>query len=805
VRRLLLALAAAELLYVAAFEWAARSGRLESWINRRPERLVVSFASAHSWFPCWGTVTGLELRGQAPRVRWRATVERGSGWLSPLPLLQRRLRLASASVSGVTLHLREAGAEEGPPGAARAALLPPLPALAPPPVPPRPVRPKWSFEAPRVALRHVREVWFEDLRLTGEIAGRAGAELRRGREIEIASSGISFAGLRLDSGGETLAEGLAGELEGSVAAWAYRETPPLEALAGVTGHVTFSGSMHGGALRRRFLPRQAWLELDDEPARFQGEVALAAGAFQPGSRVELPRARHEARCFGLRTAGDVTSTFAVVGAGAEARAELVARFDSYQVHRGELTEPDLAGTGLAVVARSSELDLRRLPAALVATIDLGEARLPDLAVFSSFIPPTVNLALLGGSGRASGTAEAHLADWSVRGSFLAEIEDARVRYGELDLTGRVRLAVEAASADVNTGRFDVAGSRFELVDFGSPQLMGVERAAEPGWWARIDVPEGTISMPPEPGAAGRIALQMRDSVPFIGLFETAHNLPRWIEGLLTVRDLQAGASFAYRPLEFALDDFAMRFKAWDLHARVRFGATRKAGVMMAEWKRLALGIRLEGERKKFKFVGVRDWYARVDLDRPLALDPTDREAFSEEALASATFIGVAPTPVSPADVAPEEAAEGASPAAPELALVPGSLALGDLDADGHDEGAVLLELRGAGGGAALYLAVVADRGGRAENLATRALAGPPAPRLRVEGGLLLVESAAPQEPAAHEAVPPGAASTPSTGALETVLQPVAVAAPACAAFRLAAGALVEAACPPPAPAAAPPG
>ena len=75
-RRGLWSLAILELAYVLAFEWAARSGNLGDWINRRPEKMAISFASAHSYFPFWIRATGLELHGQTPRQRWRLHAER---------------------------------------------------------------------------------------------------------------------------------------------------------------------------------------------------------------------------------------------------------------------------------------------------------------------------------------------------------------------------------------------------------------------------------------------------------------------------------------------------------------------------------------------------------------------------------------------------------------------------------------------------------------------------------------------------------------------------------------------------------
>ena len=99
IRRALWLLLASWVAYVALVEIAVRTGFAERWLSRRPHKLVVAFDSAHSWFPFWGTASGIDARGQAPRVRWQARVDRASGWLSPLALLGRRIRVRGALAS----------------------------------------------------------------------------------------------------------------------------------------------------------------------------------------------------------------------------------------------------------------------------------------------------------------------------------------------------------------------------------------------------------------------------------------------------------------------------------------------------------------------------------------------------------------------------------------------------------------------------------------------------------------------------------------------------------------------------------
>lgn len=830
VRRVVLALVALWVLYVAAFETAVRTGVAERLINRRPHKLAVAFASAHSWFPFWATASGIEARGQTLRLRWQAHVDRASGWLVPWYLPGRRIHLAGAEAAGLELRLlRESdkGVSSAPlpsPGAAPLerdlSLLPAILPLAPPP--PGPPRvPRWTIEVVAFTATGVREIWAESYRFTTEAKANGTLTLHLPtHELEVAESTIEFTAGTLRVGDQTLAEQLSGSAELAVFRYPYREERGLAALAHVSGRVTFTGRASGGRFWVAALPPQEWLALDDRPAEVAGEILLASGVLQPGTRVELRQDDYEARVFDFHLTGDVRGSFEVTSDAGGAKAEGRAGFHDYAIRRGAAEQPDLVGTGLSVVATTRDLQLAGLATMKAAArIDLGEARVPDLSTLAPLMPPSAGIALAGGQGTAGGSFDLELPALAGRGAMAIDLVDVRVRYAELDLQGRMKLDLALASAALPSGRFDLAGSSFSLSEFKSPQLpgdvpSGEVPAADAGWWARIELPEGEIELPPEPAAHGLLRVHLRDSVPFIGLFETRRNLPRWVERMLTVNDLQAESGFAYELDEFTLDEFSMRFKRATIRARTRFGPEHKTGILLVSWRRLNLGVRFDDDRRRFKLVGVRDWYAQQGLElstAPVRADP--EEIFSEEALAMVPFSGLAEQPLalSDAEAGEDEEEAGAAP----FELVPGSLVRGDLDGDGREEAAVLLARPAGAGPAALFLAALDEENGRPENVATLSLGLRAAPgRLRIEAGLVVLETppgAAPETSAAPS-LPSEAPSAPDPATAPVAGEPSPAApaaepttpapAPAPERCRLAGDALVAVA-PAPIPAAAP--
>lgn len=595
IRRVAIALIAAWVLYVAGFEAAVRTGLAERWINRRPHKFVVAIDSAHSWFPGWATARGIEARGQLPRLRWQAHVDQASGWLVPWSLFDRRLRLVGAEAAG--LELRAVGAPEpGAPAEPSAApesagaevdtaLRPAIPPLAPPP--PGPPRvPRWTIEIAGFTATGIRELWAEQFRLDTDARATGTLTLHLPtREIEIPEARVEFATTRLRAGDLVLGEEIQGRGTLAVSRYPYREARGLQALEHLSADLELAGRVSGGRFWVASLPPQDWLQLDGDTAAISARIRLVEGELRPGTRGELRQEDYEARAFDFHVTGDVQGSFEVTSDAAGPKGEGRASFTEFAIRRSAAEKPDLVGTGLTVVATTRDLQLARL-ATMQATarIDLGQARVPDLSTLAPLLPPSAGIALVGGHGTAGGGFDLELPAFAGRGALAIDLDDVEVRYGELDLHGRMKLALALATAALPAGRFDLAGSSFSLTEFRIPQLAGDEPAValaqDEGWWARIELPEGEIDLPPDPAASGRLRVRLRDSVPFIGLFETRRRLPGWVERFLTVHDLQAESGFAYRSEAFTLDEFMMPFKKFRIRARTRFGPEHKTGILL---------------------------------------------------------------------------------------------------------------------------------------------------------------------------------------------------------------------------------
>lgn len=620
---LLAGLLLGELFYVGAFEWVARSGRLERWVNRRPDKVHFAFREAHSWFPFRVHLAGLDLTVQTPRLQWRLRCDRVSGWIAPAPLVTRRLRVESASATGVEFGLRRRAGDAAQ-AAALERLLPPIDAfpLAGGLAPLRPPGPAWNFEFPRVSVAQVRSVWVEQLRLTGDLAAAGGFFLRRREEAEVASSRLEIARGTLELAGASLAQGLQGSLGFSTTPFAYREHRGLAALPYIDSSATLVGEVHPALLLRGYLARAPWLEFEDSATPFDAGLEMRRGALVEGSHLHTAKSSRKLRFFGFEASGEASLSFDVLRDASGAHADLAIGFDDFELSPGAGGLPVVGGTGFALLATTRDLRATGLPEDARIRIDLGEARLLGLEGFSNLLPPAAGVTLAGGKGEVRGQFEAALGQGdagSATGSVSARIEDATLVSNGVRFTGALAIDVPVASPDLKGRKFDLAGARIELTDFSGPATAratesGIAGAPDPpGWRGTIEARSALLHLVEPASAEGLVTLRLSDSAPIVQLYASRKELPKWVERLLAEPDVLANGSFAYRKPELRIEGLHSRFEHWGFEADLELGRNHKRGLLLLEWRKLALGVRMEGEKRDFKLTGAREWFAREKL------------------------------------------------------------------------------------------------------------------------------------------------------------------------------------------------
>ena len=220
-------------------------------VNRRPQKLRVTWERAWCLIPGRIQVRGLKVEGHARNVDWWVSAESGSGRIDLPGLFLRRFRVLGFSGNGV----RSSTVRREVPAPARSL----------------PKRRPWRVEMSGVSLTDVRAIGWNDFRLESSSQGggtaRGGFALIIGGDFSLSSTELRMPGARLLQAGETIARELDVEAEAGIAPYTPRRHP------GVAGFDFVSG-----ALRARGATGRGDLTVD---------IRLDHGRLAPGSRATL--------------------------------------------------------------------------------------------------------------------------------------------------------------------------------------------------------------------------------------------------------------------------------------------------------------------------------------------------------------------------------------------------------------------------------------------------------------------------------------------------------------------------------------
>jgi hypothetical protein len=291
-------------------------------VNRRPERLTVTWESAWSPWPGEVRVRGLTVRGKTRRVSWSFEADRGRGWIDLPGLLARRFEVRGFEGEGVRSTTSREPAAAGPP--------------ARPPA--RRRRKPWTVRFTDVSLARVREIQINGFRFEGAGTAAGGFSTTMGGPFRLDSTSLILKSARLSRGGTLLSSGLDLTAEAAIGPYVVREHPGLAAFDFVTGTLTARGDADFVAL------------LGGSDGSLAVDLRMDRGRLAAGTRLRL-------------RASEGTAVLAVSGG----ILELDAAFRNLRVGRGGGRLPFLRAASLRLGSTTRELRPSRLLAAVRRT------------------------------------------------------------------------------------------------------------------------------------------------------------------------------------------------------------------------------------------------------------------------------------------------------------------------------------------------------------------------------------------------------------------------------------------------------
>ncbi|MFL6193379.1 MAG: hypothetical protein ACJ75H_04365 [Thermoanaerobaculia bacterium] len=412
--------------------------------NRRPEKFRMTWSSAWSPWPGYLRVRGLKLEGHTNHVLWTVAADRAQGWVALPGLLGRRLLIRELHAQGVRSTVRRG-----------------LEIPAPPPSPrPKPGArrgPSWTMRFEGVALEHVREFTFNNVRLTGDgrVDGAFGFTL--GGPFRLEPSKVRMPGARLLLGDDVFARDLNLEGEAAMGPYKVREHPGLAGFDFLSGWLRAQGRVPD-------LPFLESAGIPGGPSNRLGslttDVRVKDGRFLPGSRLDLTAPANG-------PASPFVATAAITDGSEGPRLRIGIEAKGFTAGRRKGLPPVFRAASLSLASATPETRLSRV---FATARDLRSSRK---------LPPSLPLA-----------------------------SDARAEGVRIEAVGSI--AMLHATVDRVAGTVDLAGLLTQEIDFSGLQADGITAQFD---FEKPDAPPG----PPPPPWSVRLAGARLTGIRAIGV------------------------------------------------------------------------------------------------------------------------------------------------------------------------------------------------------------------------------------------------------------------------------------------------
>ncbi|HEY7214998.1 MAG TPA: hypothetical protein VIC28_10235 [Thermoanaerobaculia bacterium] len=470
--------------------------------SRHPERFRIAWSSAWSLLPGYVHVRGLQIVGHTRNVAWSVFAERAAGQIDLPALSARTFRVAGLHGDGVRSEIRRGhGAGVARPSGRRRS------------------RP-WTLRFERIALDHVREIRFNDIRLTGD--GHAEGAFRQvlGGAFRLEPSQLRMPAGRLSMGNTTIAERIDLQAAVSMGPYVVRQHPGLASFDFLSGSLQARGNVRElpflePAPARAIRPGRLSVDLRTDRGRlapgsrfevsapaagagppFAMNVAVARGPVRPVLRFGIAARRMAA---GRRATGPPlfrSETLAVASATPETRlSRIFATARNLRTRKLPTAVPligDVRADGVRLEAPGSRATLRATIKRAAGRVDLAGLLARDIYIEGLQADGVSALLDLAKAPPPAGAA----APFSVRIADARLTDIQEVALGDFLLDGGARaeasfsydrdgtLAVERAVIDMPAGRFRVNGE-----PAAQDLALKVETRIEPSVLGKVRGPE----------------------------------------------------------------------------------------------------------------------------------------------------------------------------------------------------------------------------------------------------------------------------------------------------------------------------
>ena len=528
--------------------------------------------------------SGVRIEAPGTRANLQATFDHASGRVDLAGLLAQQIDIEGLRADGVLARL----------------------SLVKSPTTGQPARTPWSVRMAGVHLDRIHEIALGDSLLAGDSQADFTFSYEPDGTLDVQRAALSMPAGRFQAAGATVAQALSVKADVRIEPSILGQASGLAFLRYVSGTAALKARISSLGFLRSYLAKTPWLDLKGQGS-LNADVRLDHGRLSPGSRVAVGASPIRATIFDSLATGQGTVSVAVD----PARTALRVRFDRFVLE--DLKQPGrpdyIRGRGLQLAAVTpSALDLTAPMPEFDATLDMPDAEVPDLTVYDALLPREAGLWIVSGRGRARLHLEASTATNRTRGTAVLTSDAARVRFQNLEISGRLALSAPLVSSDFAGRRFDLRGTQLTLDGVSYRNVEDTDGKEIPGWWARAALSGGSIVWGAPLSLRGEGKIDMKSSGPLLTLFAERSRLLRWFDDVLNVENITARGVVRVGEGKVQVESLQATGGSLEVRSRMIFSKTQRLGDLYVRYGRLAAGIELRDGKRNLKLRRPLDWY-----------------------------------------------------------------------------------------------------------------------------------------------------------------------------------------------------
>jgi hypothetical protein len=532
--------------------------------------------------------SGVRIEAPGTRATLNATLDHASGRIDLAGVLAQQIDLEGLRGDGVSARLSFV---KSPPTGQEA-------------------RSPWSVRMAGVHLERIHEIALGDSLLAGDSQVDFTFSYEPDGTLAIQRAALTLPAGSFQAAGATVAQALSVRADVQVEPSILGQTSGLAFLRYVSGTATLKARISSLGFLHSYLAKTPWLGLKGQGS-LNADVRLDHGRLTPGSRLAVGASPIQATIFDSLATGRGSVLVAVEPGAGSPRTALRVRFDRFILE--DLKQPGrpdyIRGQGLQLGAITpSALDLAAPMPDFDVTLDMPDAEVPDLTVYDALLPREAGLWIVSGRGRARLHLEASTATHRTRGTAVLTSDAARVRFQNLELSGRLALNAPLVSPDFAGRRFDLRGTRLALDGVTYRNVEDEDGKEIPGWWARAELSGGSIAWGTPLSLRGEGKIDMKSSGPLLTLFAERSRLLRWFDDVLNVEDITARGVVKVGDGKVQIESLQATGGSLEVRSRMIFSKTRRLGDLYVRYGRLAAGIELRDGKRNLKLRRPLDWY-----------------------------------------------------------------------------------------------------------------------------------------------------------------------------------------------------